>query len=104
MEQVFGSLAMVFGILTFMIGLSAQAWKQYKQKRCGISIIFAGLGMTTSSLRIVYFVLKEAWYTIPPDVVGLAISAVIVYQYGAYERHWWGDHQSICSNAPNDSG
>lgn len=89
MEDLFGFLAMVAGILTFVVGLSAQALKQYREKRCGISIVFAGLGMTTCIIRIVYFILSGAYWTIPPDIAGLAISSVIIYQYGLYERHWW---------------
>lgn len=89
MENLFGFLAMLFGMMTFIIGLSAQALKQYREKRCGISIIFAGLGITTCAIRIVYFSLSGAYWTIPPDVVGLSISIVIIYQYGAYARRWW---------------
>ena len=89
-ESFFGFLAMAAGITTFCVGLSAQAIKQYREKRCGISIIFAILGTTTSIVRMVYFALAGAFWTIPPDVVGLLISTVILYQYGAYERHWWG--------------
>ncbi len=89
MESLFGFLAMMCGVSTFILGLSAQAFKQYKEKRCGISIIFAGLGTLTCAVRVVYFVLSGAYWTIPPDVVGLAISGIILYQYGAYERRWW---------------
>lgn len=83
-------LAMMMGLATFIIGLSAQAIKQYREKRCGISIVFAGLGTGTCLVRIVYFALAGAYWTIPPDIIGLGISTVILYQYGAYERHWWG--------------
>ena len=89
LQQIFGSLAMVAGLLTFLVGLSAQAIKQYKEKRCGISIIFAGLGTLTCVVRICYFILAEAWWTIPPDIVGLLVSVVIIAQYGRYERKWW---------------
>ncbi len=88
-EAFFGLLAMVAGCLTFIVGLSAQALKQYREKRCGISIVFAGLGTATCAIRIVYFSLSGAYWTIPPDVIGLMISTVILYQYGAYERKWW---------------
>ncbi len=91
METIFGFLAMTSGLLTFVVGLSAQALKQYREKRCGISIVFAGLGTATCVMRIGYFALAGAYWTIPPDVIGLMISAVILYQYGAYERHWWGN-------------
>ena len=89
MEDLFGFLAMLCGMLTFLVGLSAQALKQYREKRCGISIIFAGLGTTSCVIRIVYFSLSGAYWTIPPDVIGLCISTVIIYQWGAYERRWW---------------
>ncbi|MEA1929706.1 MAG: hypothetical protein U9M92_02405 [Patescibacteria group bacterium] len=91
MEQIFGVAALICGLLTFLVGLSAQALKQYREKRCGISIVFAGLGTITCIVRITYFALAEAYWTIPPDVVGLAVSVIILYQYGAYERHWWGN-------------
>jgi len=91
MEAIFGFLAMTSGLLTFIVGLSAQAVKQYREKRCGISIVFAGLGTVTCIVRIVYFALPRTYWTIPPDVVGLAITTIILYQYGAYERRWWGN-------------
>lgn len=94
LESVSGFLAMSCGLLTFLIGLSAQALKQYREKRCGISIVFAGLGTVTCLARIVYFTLSGAYWTIPPDVIGLSISVIILYQYGAYERGWWGSHKS----------
>ena len=88
-KDLFGFLAMTAGLLTFIVGLSAQALKQYREKRCGISIVFAGLGTATCAIRIIYFSLSGAYWTIPPDVIGLLISGVILYQYGAYERKWW---------------
>lgn len=89
LEMAFGFLAMMCGLATFIIGLSAQAIKQYKEKRCGISIVFAGLGTITCIVRIIYFILSGTYWTILPDVIGLLISSVILYQYGAYARHWW---------------
>lgn len=89
MEHVFGFLAMTLGMMTFIFGLTAQAVKQYREKRCGLSIVFAGFGTITLAIRIVYFYLSGAYWTIPPDVVGLVISVVIIYQYGRYEQRWW---------------
>ena len=89
METLFGFIAMICGMATFIIGLSAQALKQYREKRCGVSIIFAGLGTLTCVVRIIYFFLSGTYWTIPPDVAGLGISTVILYQWGAYERKWW---------------
>lgn len=91
MTNVFGLLAMLCGMATFLLGLSAQVIKQHKEKRCGISIVFASLGGLTTVVRIGYFALLGAWWTIPPDVVGFVLTLAIFYQYGAYERHWWGD-------------
>lgn len=90
LESIFGALAMVCGLATFIVGLSAQALKQYREKRCGISIVFAGLGTITCVVRIIYFSLSKAYWTIPPDVIGLTISCLIFYQYGAYQKKWWG--------------
>jgi membrane-bound ClpP family serine protease len=89
LEPIFGALAMICGIATFIIGLTMQAIKQYKEKRCGISIVFAGLGTITCAVRMVYFILSKAYWTIPPDVIGLCLSSVIIYQYGAYQKKWW---------------
>ena len=89
MIPLFGFLAMTAGLLTIVVGLAMQAHKQYREKRCGISIVFAGLGTTACAVRIVYFILTGAYWTIPPDVFGLMMSIVIFYQYGAYERRWW---------------
>ena len=89
MKDLFGLIAMICGMATFIIGLSAQAIKQYREKRCGVSIVFAGLGTLTCVVRIAYFSLSGAYWTIPPDVVGLCVSTVILYQWGAYERKWW---------------
>ncbi|MDP3901607.1 MAG: hypothetical protein Q8Q37_01355 [bacterium] len=89
METILGVLAMAMGVATFVIGMSSQALKQYREKRCGISIVFVGLGIGTFVVRIMYFAVSGAYWTIPPDVTGLAISAVIIFQYGRYERNWW---------------
>lgn len=89
-EQIFGAAAMTFGFLTFLVGLTAQVVKQHREKRCGISVVFVSLGTITCVVRMTYFALSGAWWTIPPDVLGLALSVIILYQYGAYERHWWG--------------
>lgn len=89
LENISGSLALIFGIASFFIGLTHQVIKQYKEKRCGLSIIWASLGTLACLSRIFYFIVTKAYWTIPPDAVGLLLSVVVLYQYGAYEKKWW---------------
>ena len=92
LESTFGFLAMVFGFLSFIIGLTMQTIKQFREKRFGMHISFPLLGTAACLFRMIYSSLIGAWWIVPADVYGLLITTVILWQYGAYEKHWWGVH------------
>ncbi len=85
-EHLFGSLTLVFGILTATIGLTAQVIKNYREKRCGNALSLMALAMLCNMSRIGYAITISSWYILIPDVVGSLLATVTFYQFFHYRK------------------
>lgn len=85
-EHFFGTLTLLFGVLTATIGLTAQVIKNYREKRCGNAFLLMALAMLTNLSRIGYATTINSWYLIIPDAVGTILSFVTLYQFVHYRK------------------
>lgn len=86
LEDLFGSLAMTFGILTTVIGLSAQALKNYNEERLGNPRILAVLSIGVYLSRTAYAMTIHSFYIMIPDLAGIIIVGTILFQWYLYRE------------------
>ena len=80
-EQISGISTAVFGILTMTIGLLAQYMKNRREHRFGMPLILPILGFLASISRFSYGLSKEAFWQLPPDILGIIITIALFWQY-----------------------
>ena len=85
-QQIFGTLTLVFGIAMVFIGLTAQVVKNHREKRCGNPLALATLALAVYLSRTAYAVTINSFYILVPDVVGIVLSSIIIFQYYRYRR------------------
>lgn len=86
MEEVFGILTLVFGISMAAIGLPTQAWKNYKEKKCGFNFLLVLLTICVYGSRIGYGIIISSWYILIPDSLGMIFGIIIFCQYFYYRK------------------
>ena len=76
-QNIFGSLTLLFGVLAGVFGLSSQALKNYKEKKCGmpLSLMILVLGVYLS--RSGYAISIASYYILIPDVIGTFASIIL---------------------------
>lgn len=85
-EDIFGTMAMLFGIATVLIGLSAHAVKNFNEKRCGNPLILAILSMSAYlSLAAYAITIEIILYPDPRSCRGVVIVATILFQRFHYK-------------------
>ena len=85
-QQIFGTMTLVFGIAMVFIGLTAQAIKNHREKRCGNPLALAALALAVYLSRAAYAITISSFYILVPDVVGIVLSSIIIFQYYHYRR------------------
>jgi len=82
----FGRLTMVLGILMVLIGLTNQVRKNYKEKRAGNPLSLAILATSVYLSRASYALTISSFYILIPDIIGVILGSVTVYQHFHYKR------------------
>ncbi len=85
-QQLFGNVAMVFGLAMVFIGIPSQILKNYREKRCGVPITSAALSFCVFLSRICYSTTIKSHYLLIPDSFGIFLAIVILYQYFHYKK------------------
>ncbi|MBU0626572.1 SWEET family sugar transporter [Patescibacteria group bacterium] len=80
MEHIIGEIFRFFALVMVCWGVPRQIIKQYKENRFGMDFYFSLVICAVYFFRTWYGILKNDWYIIIPDSVGLILSIVIVYQ------------------------
>jgi hypothetical protein len=86
MEGFFGTLTMIFGTCMAVIAFPSQIIKNYKEKTCGPSFLMVIIPLNLLVSRACYTLIKEAWYIFIPDIIGIILSTVLLYQYFSYRK------------------
>ncbi|MBI4437968.1 hypothetical protein HY631_03400 [Candidatus Uhrbacteria bacterium] len=79
-----GKLTLACGIGMVLLGFPSQIYSNWKSGVCGIDPVLIVVALVLYAVRIPYQVSARAWYLLPADVLGLAASFVLVYQYTTY--------------------
>ncbi|MBI2057909.1 MAG: hypothetical protein HYT63_02920 [Candidatus Yanofskybacteria bacterium] len=86
LENFFGTLTLIFGVLLVTVGLTAQVVKNYREKRCGNPILLLILVAFANVSRIGYAVTLGSWYLLIPDVLGSILLVLNLYQFFHYRK------------------
>ena len=87
MENIFGSLSMVLVIAMVVIALPSQIYKNYKEKKCGLSFLMIVLPLSIYITRGFYAVFIKSWYILIPDSIGVVVIIIILIQYILYRKN-----------------
>lgn len=85
-EYYLGILLMIVSTMVVFITFPSQAYKNFKTKRFGISLILVLFGVSVYLLRIPYTFIREDYFILIPDIFGLLIHMVLIYQFFIYRK------------------
>ncbi len=86
-ELIFGSITFVSSLVMASVGLPSQIWKNYRTKTSGIALMLIILTLAVYLPRTVYTAIRQDYYILIPDLVGLVCSIVILIQHFLYKKH-----------------
>jgi len=81
MEHIIGETFRFFALVMVCWGVPRQIIKQYKENRFGMDFYFSLVICAVYFFRAWYGILKNDWYIIVPDVIGLCLCVIVSYQY-----------------------
>ncbi|MBU1721188.1 hypothetical protein KKG38_00175 [Patescibacteria group bacterium] len=84
-ELLLAKITLISALIMTGIALPMQIWKNYTEQQCGLNIIMITFPIILSSLRIPYSIMKKAWALIPPDILGLTCSIILLFQFFYYK-------------------
>ncbi|MFA5888759.1 MAG: hypothetical protein WC857_00795 [Candidatus Paceibacterota bacterium] len=82
----FGRLTMILSILMVLVGLTNQVRKNYKEKRAGNPLSLAILATSVYFSRASYALTISSFYILVPDMIGVLLGGVAVYQHFHYRK------------------
>ncbi|MEK7613427.1 MAG: hypothetical protein AAB439_00945 [Patescibacteria group bacterium] len=85
-EVVLGYALMFMSLLVVFFAFPSQVWKNHKDKKFGISLILVLFGIGIYSLRIPYTFIREDYFILIPDIFGLLVHLILIYQFFLYRR------------------
>jgi uncharacterized membrane protein YoaK (UPF0700 family) len=86
LKELSGLATLIFGVSLVLVGLTAQVLKNRKEKRCGHPFILALLALLLYVSRAIHALIIKAYYIMVPDLVGIALALVMVYQFIKYKK------------------
>ena len=85
-EYALGIALMLMSILVVFIAFPSQAYKNWRTKHFGISITLVLFGLSIYLFRIPYTFIREDYFILIPDLFGLAVHLVLLYQFFIYRN------------------
>jgi len=85
MENILGTLTLIFAISMVIIALPSQIRKNHQEKKCGLSFTMTLLPLCIYISRSGYAFTINSWYILIPDVIGLIFSCIIFIQFFLYK-------------------
>lgn len=86
LESIIGKFLMIVSLLVVFFAFPSQAWKNYTEKRFGISIILVSFGLAIYLLRIPYTFIRNDYYILIPDIFGLLVHLLLLWQFFKYRK------------------
>ncbi len=89
MEEVVGFLAMLSSLYAILVGLTCQAWSNYRRKSVkGLSINFLVSILVLYILWMFYGLVKSTidYYLVVPNALGIVIASIIFVQFFVYRK------------------
>lgn len=86
MEDIFGTLTMIFAITLVVIALPSQIRKNMRDKKSGLTFWMIVIPLGMFSMRASYAITIKSWYLVIPDSVGATLWVVILIQYFIYRK------------------
>jgi cytochrome c biogenesis protein CcdA len=86
MEQILGILLSIISLGVVFVAFPTQIYKNWKNKNFGISLTLILFGIAIYLIRIPYTFLRSDYYILIPDIVGLLIHLILIYQYFLYRK------------------
>ena len=77
---------MTMSLLIVFIAFPSQAYKNYKTKNFGISLTLVLFGISIYLLRIPYTYIRKDYFILIPDLVGLLIHILLIWQFFLYRN------------------
>lgn len=87
MEEIFGNILLIASLGVVFVAFPSQIYKNWKTKRFGISLTLIGFGILIYITRIPYTFLRSDYYILIPDIIGLALHIILIYQYFLYRKN-----------------
>lgn len=84
MEHILGIALTIMMISVVFIAFPSQIYKNWKEKHFGISLTLVTFGILIYVIRIPYTYIRSDYYILVPDIIGLIVHLVLVYQYFKY--------------------
>ena len=85
-EYILGFSVSILALCVILLGLTGQIYKNYKEKRSGMSIIIIGFGIILLFLRIIYTYIRHDYFIMIPDIISFFIHVVLIYQFIIYKK------------------
>lgn len=86
MEQIFGMMTTILGILMVALALPSQIKKNHNEGRCGLSLLMVALPLSVYVSRALYAITIHSLYILIPDALGIVFSVMIAIQYYHYRK------------------
>lgn len=87
MVQFFGALAALVSLISIVIGLPAQIYKNFCRKNCeGLSLSLPLTGFFAFSIWWLYGCLKPDYFLIASQFPGAVLMSVILFQFFIYRK------------------
>ncbi len=87
MEEVLGTILLIASLGVVFIAFPSQIYKNWKTKQFGISLTLVGFGILIYITRIPYTFLRSDYYILIPDIIGLTLHLILIYQYFLYRKN-----------------
>ncbi len=86
MQDLFGTMTMIFAIAMVFVGLTAQVIKNAREKRCGNPLTLIVLALAVYLSRTGYAITIESYYILIPDMAGSLLGFISLFQWFYYRN------------------
>jgi len=84
MKEIFGKSTLILALLMVFLGLTSQVLKNHQEQECGLSFLMVVLPLGVYFSRAAYAYLIKSWYIFVPDLIGVILSVILLWQYICY--------------------
>jgi len=86
MEKFFGITTLILAVSMVAIALPSQIIKNYRLKKCGLSLWMVILPLSVYISRSAYSLIIKSYFIFIPDILGVIFATIILWQYIQYKK------------------